>query len=68
MKIEIDIPDHLAEPFLSWMSNSGEQEFMEVASETWDPETMEYTQNPNYIIFDYPGWKDKIVVREEPKE
>lgn len=56
MKIEIEIPDHLAEVFLNWMSESGEQEFPEWANDNKTDGTC--------IGFDYPGWKDKIVISE----
>jgi hypothetical protein len=56
MKIEVEIPEHLAETFLAWMSESGEQEFPEWAEDVKTSDT--------YISFDYPGWKDKIVIKE----
>lgn len=58
MKIEVEIPDHLVEVFLSWMSESGEQEFPEWAED--------HRADNTFIHFDYPGWKDKIVISEMP--
>lgn len=68
MKITVEIPDHLAPQFMSWMSNSGEQEFMEVISDFWDEERQLWVNNPNDVSFDYPGWKDQIVITEFPRE
>lgn len=59
-KITVELPDHLVEEFLGWMSNQGEQEFMDA-----------YNNKPrdtSWVEFDYPGWKDKIVITEHEEE
>ncbi|UGO50138.1 hypothetical protein RGZ1_107 [Morganella phage vB_MmoM_Rgz1] len=58
MIIEVEIPDHLAKVFLSWMSESGEQEFPVWAED--------HRADNTFICFDIPGWKDKIVISEMP--
>ena len=69
MKITVDIPDHLADKFLSWMSGSGEQTFMEIHDGgDWDADKMEYIDATTNLIFEYPGWKDQIVIKEIPRE
>lgn len=57
-KIEIEIPDHLVEEFLGYMSDGGgEQNFMESYKMGDDRED-------KWVTFDYPGWSDKIVIKE----
>ncbi|QQV89623.1 hypothetical protein SJ_205 [Proteus phage SJ_PmiM] len=57
MQITIDIDDHLADIFMTWMSCSGEQGFWE-----WSED---HKKDPdNYIKIDYPGFKDKIIIKE----
>lgn len=58
--ITVEIPDHLVEDFLGWMINQGEQDFMEAYHN--EPREM------GGVTFDYPGWKDKIVITEYEKE
>ena len=55
-QIIIEIPDHLVEDFLGYMSDGGgEYHFM-------DWHSGEYPGK--YLDFNYPGWKDKIVITE----
>ncbi|AIA64985.1 hypothetical protein AVV44_gp253 [Cronobacter phage S13] len=57
-QITIEIPDHLVEEFLGYMSDGGgEQMYMEAYS-------MQDGRENKYVNFDYPGWKDKIVITE----
>lgn len=57
-KIEIEIPDHLVEDFLGYMSDGGgEQNFMEAYACGDD-------RKGKFVCFDYPGWKDKIIITE----
>lgn len=53
--IYVEIPDHLVEEFLGWMSNQGEQDF-------W--EAYRNDRSSGGVTFNYPGWKDKIVITE----
>lgn len=60
-KITVELPNEVAEEFLSWMSNSGEQDFMEHMRGNVYYET----DNPNRgVTVDYPGWKDHILITE----
>ncbi|QHJ78950.1 MAG: hypothetical protein [Caudoviricetes sp.] len=56
-KITIELPDHLLEDFLGWVSNSGEQYYMEAYK-------MGDNRENTFVDFSYPGFKDKIVITE----
>ena len=58
--ITVELPEHLVEDFLGWMSNQGEQDFMETYHSV--PRDM------GGVSVRYPGWKDKIVITEYEKE
>lgn len=61
-KITIDIPDHLVDEFLGYMSDGGgEQMYMEAYA-------MQDDRENKFVTFDYPGWKDSIVIKEVEEE
>lgn len=57
MQITIEIDDHLAKAFMDFMSCSGEQQL-----EDWMFESK--LSQDSYITCDYPGYKEKIVIKE----
>lgn len=57
MQITIDIDDHLAKDFMAFMSCSGEQQI-----DDWMYDSKK--SQDSYISVDYPGYKDKIIIKE----
>lgn len=61
IQITVDMPEHLREFFLSLMSCSVEQTFMECYHDH------DFSKG-KYITFNYPGWHDKVVINEVDAE
>lgn len=67
-QIVIKCPPDLKETFMGWFWNQGEQEFLEAASEVWDPRIEEYVNNPNSVYVSAGKGDVDIIIEEEPYE
>lgn len=56
-KITIELPDHMVQHFLGVFANGAEQMHMEAYVD-------HEARQGDFISFDYPGWKDRIVITE----